>query len=82
MENNEKALEALRKIENVINEVRDLFPTIKKKQVKITVIKRYNDPLEILKRINGIIMNYNESNAQGKLENLLKFLGMISSEEK
>ena len=81
MENNEKALEALKKIEKVIDEVRNLFPTIKKEQVKI-VVKKYDDPLQILKRINGIIVNYDESNAERKLESLLKFLGIISRGDK
>jgi len=81
MENNEKAIEALEKIEKAIDEIRDLFPTIKKEQVKISV-KKGDNALQILKRINGIIINYDESNAQRKLENLLKFLGIISSKEK
>lgn len=78
MENNEKAVEALKKIEKVIDEVRDLFPTIKK-ETKIS-IKEHGNPLQILKRINGIIINYDESNAQRKLESLLKFLGIISKQ--
>jgi len=80
MENNEKAIEALKKIEKVIDEVRDLFPTIKK-EVKISVNK-FNNPLQVLKRVNGIIINYDEDNAQRKLESLLKFLGIISQKEK
>lgn len=80
MENNEKAIKALKKIEKVIDEVRDLFPTIKK-EVKISTNK-FNNPLQILKRVNGIIINYDENNAQRKLESLLKFLGVISQKEK
>ena len=80
MENNEKAIEALKKIEKVIDEVRDLFPTIKK-EVKMCVNK-FNNPLQVLKRVNGIIINYDEDNAQRKLESLLKFLGIISQKEK
>ena len=80
MENNEKAIEALKKIEKVIDEVRDLFPTLKK-EVKISVNK-FNNPLQVLKRVNGIIINYDEDNAQRKLESLLKFLGIISQKEK
>ncbi|MEK7597284.1 MAG: hypothetical protein AAB441_01410 [Patescibacteria group bacterium] len=81
MENKEKAIEALRKIEKVIDDVRDIFPSIKKEQIKISVKKHY-DPVQILKRVNGIIVNYDESNAEKKLENLLKFLGIISHEKK
>ncbi|MEK7665217.1 MAG: hypothetical protein AAB361_03755 [Patescibacteria group bacterium] len=78
MENNEKTLEALKKIEKAIDEVRDLFPMIKK-EVKISV-KKQDNPLQILKRVNGIIINYDESNARRKLESLLKFLGIISKQ--
>ena len=76
MDNKEKALGALKKIEGVLNEVRDIFPTIKKEQIKISV-KKYDDPMIILKRVNGIIVNYDESNAERKLDSLLKFLGVI-----
>ncbi|PIV53099.1 MAG: hypothetical protein COY53_06060 [Elusimicrobia bacterium CG_4_10_14_0_8_um_filter_37_32] len=82
MDNQERAIEALRKIETVINEVRDIFPNIiKKEQIKI-VPKDDNDPIRILKRVSGIIVNYNESNAERKLESLLKYLGSISREKK
>jgi len=81
MENKEKAVEALKKIEKAIDEVRDLFPTHKKGQIKISV-KKYDDPMIILKRVNGIIVNYDESNAERKLDSLLKFLGVIPHKEK
>ena len=82
MDNQERAIEALRKIETVINEVRDIFPNIiKKEQIKI-VPKDDNDPIRILKRVSGIIVNYNESNAERKLESLLKYLVSISREKK
>ena len=82
MDNQERAIEALRKIETVINEVRDIFPNIiKKEQIKI-VPKDDNDPIRILKRVSGIIVNYNESNAERKLESLLKYLGSNSREKK
>lgn len=76
MDNKEKAIGALKKIERVLDEVRDIFPTIKKEQIKISV-KKYDDPMIILKRVNGIIVNYDESNAERKLDSLLKFLGVI-----
>lgn len=81
MENKEKAIEALKKIEKALDEVRDIFPTIKKGQIKISV-KKYDDPMTILKRVNGIIVNYDESNAERKLDSLLKFLGIIPHKEK
>lgn len=81
MDNKEKAVGALKKIEKALDEVRDIFPTIKKEQIKISV-KKYDDPMTTLKRVNGIIVNYDESNAERKLDSLLKFLGIISCEEK
>lgn len=80
MENKERVTEALRKIEMVINEVRDLFPSIKKEQIQIST-KKYDDPIKVLKKIDGIIRHYDESNAERKLENLLNFLGITSSKE-
>lgn len=81
MENNERIFDALRKIEKIIDNVKNLFPTIEKSQAKIAV-KNYDNPFQILKRINGIITNYNKSNAKIKLESLLKFLGIIPYEKK
>lgn len=78
MENNQKALEAIKKIEKVINEVRDLFPTIEMKQIKIKV-KKDSNALRILKRVDGIIKNYDKANAKRKFETLLKFLESVSS---
>ena len=76
MENKDKAIGALSKIEKVINEVADIFPNIKKEGVKISA-KKYLTPIDTLKRVSRIIINYNESNAEMKLESLLKFLGII-----
>lgn len=76
MENEERAVEALKKIEKAIGEVKDLFPPLKKGQIKISV-KKYDDPIRILKRVHGIIINYDKSNAERKLDSLLKFLGII-----
>ena len=73
MENNEKAIEALKKIEEIINGVSDMFPNIKSKQAEFPA-KKYNDPVKVLKRIDGIIKYYDENNAERKLESLLKFL--------
>ncbi|MCK5475401.1 MAG: hypothetical protein KAI71_02365 [Candidatus Pacebacteria bacterium] len=83
MENKERAVEALEKIEKVIDEIRDMFPDIKKEQIKIFVKnKKYNDPVKILKKVDRIIINYNESNAERKLESLLGFLGITVKKEK
>ena len=83
MENKERALEALKKVEKAINEIRDVFPNIKEKQIKISVKNRkYNDPVKILKRIDRIIINYNESNSERKLESLLGFLNSTVKKDK
>lgn len=83
MENKERAVEALGKVEKVINEIRDMFPDIKKEQIKISVKNnKYNDPVKILRKVDRIIVNYNESNAERKLESLLGFLGITVKKEK
>lgn len=64
----------------MIDEVKDMFPSIKKGQIKV-VTKKYNAPLQTLKKVSGINVNYNESNAERKLESLLKFLGIIPCEK-
>ena len=76
MENNKRVLEALEKIDKIIDEIRDLFPTIKNTKITMAV-KKYGDPLQTLEKISGIIVNYDESNTERKLESLLRFLGII-----
>lgn len=75
--NNEKqkALEALKEIGQTLEGIKDLFPKIPK-STRLKFLDRLHpdNPVETLKRINGIIKNYNEDNAEMKLENLLKFL--------
>lgn len=81
-ENNKKSLEALNKIEQILNEVRDLFTDIPKVQIEAKLAsKKYENPLKILKRVNGIIINYNESNAERKLKSLLNFLAIRSKDK-
>jgi len=77
-EQNKRALDALRKIEVTLEEIKDLFPLIPAGQVKIKVANpKYTEPLKILKRVNnGIIKNFDESNAERKLKSLLEFLGV------
>lgn len=81
MENNNRAFEALRKIEKVIEEIKDLFSNPKKLGIK-NISKKYDDPLKMLKRINGIITNYDETNAERKLKSLFQFLGIVSHDDK
>lgn len=83
IENNKRAFDALKRINKILDEVRDLFPTIPKSEVKDKVVnKKYSDPLKILKRINGILGNFNEDNAEIKLKNLLRFLKITLNKEK
>jgi len=77
MENNKRAIDALEKIKKVLDEVADIFPNIKKGTIKISA-KKYNTPFDTLKKISRIVVNYNESNAEIKLENVIKYLGSIS----
>ncbi len=74
---NKRVLDALRKIEIALEEIKDLFPLIPAGQIKIKVANpKYTEPLKILKRVNGIIKNLDESNAERKLKSLLEFLGV------
>lgn len=83
IENNKRAFDALKRINKILDEVRDLFPTIPKSEVKDKIVnKKYSDPLKILKRINGILGNFNEDNAEIKLKNLLRFLKITLNKEK
>jgi len=66
-------LQALTKIENAVNEINDLFPGLCKEKIKIEP-KKGDDPLRTLKRVNGIIINFNGDNAERKLDSLIKFL--------
>ena len=68
---NKRITDAFAKIELAINEINDLFPSIPKTQIKI---RTTTDPLKILKRMHGIIKNYNEENAERKLKNLVALL--------
>lgn len=82
MENEKRAVAALKKIEEAINEIRDIFPEVKKEKVKILPTKKYSDPIRILKTINGIIKNYTEENAERKLKSLLGFLKITLNKKK
>jgi len=81
---NQKALEALNKIESALNEVRDFFPDMIKEPIKISNVKndKYKDTLKILKKIDRIIVNYNQDNAERKLTNLIGFLKGTLSKKK
>ena len=79
MTNEQRALDALNKIETVLDTVKDLFPEAKGGAVKISDTARSN-AFVVLKRVMGIISNYNEENAEKKLKNVMKFLGAISKE--
>ena len=79
MTNTDKALNSLKNIAQALEEVKDLFPEIPK---KISVdITKYKDPLRTLKKINGIIKNYSETNAELKLRNVLRLLGILPNKQ-
>ena len=73
MDNNKRIVGAFSKIEEVLNEIRDLLPE-SKAPIKITVQKNQPHAQKILKRVWGIIKNYNEENSERKLQNLFKLL--------
>ena len=76
MTNEQRAVDALEKIEKVLNGVKDLFPLAKTKDVKISENVR-SKAFIMLKRISGIIANYNENNAELKLNNVMGLLGAL-----
>lgn len=77
-ENNKKeAIKILKDVEEVLSGAKKLFPRIfesKAKRKAVIAKDSYADPLKTLKRVNGIISNFNENNAEEKLKNLLAFL--------
>lgn len=75
-----RALEALNKIEKIVKEVQDLFPNINKNKNQIPTTKD-SDVVKILKRVNGIIANHNENNAERKLESLINFLSGVTKKK-
>lgn len=79
-ENNKKGLEALEKIQEILDGVRHLFPeTAKSVNFGNSKRKPPVNPLKVLKRVQGIITNYNEDNAESKLKSLFAFLKAISN---
>lgn len=77
MENNkQKALTAIQKIDELVSQFKDIFPSPiaklpnKKNGEQI-------DPIRTLKRVNGIIKGFNEENATRKLDSLAKFFDAL-----
>ena len=81
MTNEQRAVDALEKIEKVLDGVKDLFPLAKMKGIKISESAR-SKAFVMLKRISAIIVNYNESNAELKLKNVMGLLGALPKEKK
>lgn len=78
-EQNKKAVEALKKVEVILDEVKDLFPLITKEKIRIKLPdSEPSESVKILKRVNGIIKNFNEDNAERKLKSLLQFVSALS----
>ncbi len=78
MSKQERINNALIKIQKIAEEVQDLFPDVKKVNLTKVVNEKSEssqvNAIKVLKRVSGIIANYDESNAERKLESLLKFL--------
>ena len=81
MTNEQRAVDALNKIEKVLDDVKDLFALAKSSSVKISENAR-SKAFVMLKRISGIIANYNESNAEIKLRNVMGLLGALPKKQK
>jgi len=71
MEN--KELECIEEIIGVIKKYDFDFSEVEARK-KIEVVKVKRSPLWFIKRINGILKNANEENAEMKVDALMKFL--------
>ena len=76
---NELALEALEKINGILDGIRGNFPLSPQAEERATKAKgaagrKPLDPMRVLKRVNGIIKNYHEGNAERKVKSLVEFL--------
>lgn len=83
--NEEIAFEALSAINNVLEKYKNKYPEMflknenAKKGIVNKKVKTEIDPLKILKRVDGIIKNYNEQNATRKLENLINLISQLNT---
>ncbi len=75
MPNNE-ALECINEITSIITKYNFVFPEpLAKKEARKFVDEENNtDYLKIIKRVQGILNNHKEDNAQMKIKNVIKFL--------
>ncbi len=78
MENKQRAFKAIDEINSILITVLDIIPVGNANtlidQQKTKSEKFLKDPVKKLKRVSGIIKNYNENNAELKLKGLLNFL--------
>lgn len=84
---NQIALEALNKIIGVVNSVREVFPISPEVEGKAEKARNKKagkpiNPFKILKRVDGIIRNYHEGNAERKLRSLMDFLSVFPKDFK
>ena len=72
----QKALKALEEINKIVSQFQDSFPV----PFKLPIKKKTNEPanpMKILKQVNGIIKNFNETNSTRKLSSLIRFFDSI-----
>ncbi|MDP3875162.1 MAG: hypothetical protein Q8Q22_01415 [bacterium] len=70
-----KELNALQRIDDILSEFKEFFPA----PIQLPRKKSGEefDPMRLLKRVNGIIIGFNDDNAKRKVDNLLKFFDGI-----
>lgn len=84
MTDDKKAIKALKEIQKTIDHVKDIFD---KEEVSLDKDKKESNnkkqikPKKTLKRVQGIIKNFNEDNAYRKLKHLVRFLDSISEND-
>ncbi|MGC9602211.1 MAG: hypothetical protein ABSE76_00490 [Minisyncoccia bacterium] len=76
----EKALETLKKVQALLTEAGMVAApprAAKEKSTKPKKEPRPADPVALLTRVQGIIKNFNEDNAEGKLQNLIALVSAL-----
>jgi len=70
----QKALQALKDIDSILNGVRNFFPKTSEER------KESSNEVRLLKRASGIIVKFNEENAERKLKSLIAFIDSIKKD--
>lgn len=77
MEKFQKPIDLLKNIQDLLNENKSLWTPEEIKTIKKDLSKNSKlTTMEMCKRINGILKNLKEENAEQKLKNVIRFLNI------